>query len=149
TVYYGDARDRSIRDVVEALQLLASNREVFTQAERWDHTNALMQFLKLRWNNRGLGKPKSAQIVLNDLDRTIGAAESTLSEMEKLRLLVGVSESDWRARREVIERSLIRPLRAYQSELVPDYLKEIQPPQTAARQTGPGQTAASTKQNAN
>jgi spermidine synthase len=144
TVYYGDARDRSIRDVVEALQLLAANPEVLTQAECWDHTNALLQFLKLRWNNRGLGKPQSAQIALNDLDRTIAAAESAFSQMEKLRLLVGVSETDWQARREVIERSLIRPLRAYQSELVPDYLKEIQPAQTAAKQS-----AASTKQSAN
>ena len=144
TVYYGDARDRSIRDVVEALQLLTANPRVFSEAERWDHTNALLQFLKLRWNNRGLGKPQSAQIVLNDLDRTIGAAESSFSEMEKLRSIVGVSETDWLARREVIERSLIRPLRAYQSELVPDYLKEIQPPQTAAKQP-----PASTKQSAN
>lgn len=134
TVYYGDARDRSIRDVVEALQLLAANPQVFSATERWDHTNSLLQFLKLRWNNRGLDKPNSARIVLNDLDRTIGVAESTFTEMEKLRLLVGVSESDWRARREVIERSLIRPLRVYQSELVPDYLKEIQPAQTAAKQ---------------
>ena len=144
TVYYGDARDRSIRDVVEALQLLAANPHLFPDAERWDHTNALLQFLKLRWNNRGLGKPESPRIVLNDLDRTIGAAESTFAEMEKLRQLVGISETDWQARREVIERALIRPLRAYQSELVPDYLKEIQPPQTAGKQP-----TASTKQNAN
>jgi Spermine/spermidine synthase domain len=144
TVYYGDARDRSIRDVVEALQLLAANPQIFPDSERWDHTNALLQFLKLRWNNRGLGKPKSAQIVLNDLDRTIGAAESTFAEMEKLRRLVGISETDWLARREVIERALVRPLRSYQSELMPDYLKEIQPAKTAAKQP-----AASTKQNAN
>jgi hypothetical protein len=144
TVYYGDASDRSIRDVVEALQLLAANPQLFPDAERWDHTNALLQFLKLRWNNRGLGKPKSPRIVLNDLDRTIGAAESTFAEMEKLRQLVGISETDWQARREVIERSLVRPLRAYQSELVPEYLKEIQPPQTAAKRP-----PASTKQNAN
>ena len=144
TVYYGDARDRSIRDVVEALQLLAANPQLFSDAERWDHTNALLQFLKLRWNNRGYGKPKSPRILLNDLDRTIGAAESTFAEMEKLRQLVGISESDWQARREVIERALIRPLRAYQSEVMPEYLKEIQPPQTAAKQP-----PASTKQNAN
>lgn len=144
TVYYGDARDRSIRDVVEALQLLAASPQVLPATERWDHMNALLQFLKLRWNNRGLDKPASVRIVLNDLDRTIGAAEQTFSEMEKLRLLVGVSESDWFARREVLERSLVRPLRAYQSGLVPDYLKELNPPATAANQR-----PASTRQNAN
>ena len=144
TVYYGDASDRSIRDVVEALQLLATTPQAMPSAERWDQMNALLQFLKLRWNNRGLGKPPSVRIALNDLDRTIGAAESTFAIMELLRTAVGVSQSDWQARREVIERSLVRPLRAYQSQLVPDYLKEIQPPRTAGnRITG------SIRQNAN
>jgi Spermine/spermidine synthase domain len=144
TVYYGDARDRSIRDVVEALQLIAANPQSFTATERWDHLNSLLQFLKLRWNNRGLSKPQSVRIILNDVDRTIAAADSTFAEMEKIRPVVGISESEWLARREVIERSLIRPLRAYQSELVPDYLKEIQPPATAAKKA-----PATTKQNAN
>jgi hypothetical protein len=144
TVYYGDANDRSIRDVVEALQLVATTPQAMPAAERWDQMNALLQFLKLRWHNRGLGKPPSVRIVLNDLDRTIGAAESTFENMELLRTAVGVSQADWQARREVIERSLVRPLRAYQSQLVPDYLKEIQPPATAARQPPP-----STRQNAN
>ena len=85
--------------------------------------NSLLQFLKLRWNNRGLSKPQSVRIILNDVDRTIAAADSTFAEMEKIRPGVGISEKEWLARREVIERTLIRPLRAYQSELVPDYLE--------------------------
>ena len=144
TVYYGDARDRSIRDVVEALHLLAINPQAFPAAERWDHMNALLQFLKLRWNNRGLGKPPSVRIALNDLERTISAAESTFSEMERLRVGGRRFRNRLAARREVLERSLVRPLRSYQSELVPDYLKEIEPPATAAKRP-----AASTKQNAN
>ena len=144
TVYYGDVRDRSIRDVVEALHLLAISSQAFPAAERWDHMNALLQFLKLRWSNRGLGKPPSVRIALNDLERTIGAAEGTFAEMGKLCLAIGVSESDWRARREVLERSLVRPLRAYQSELVPDYLKEVQPPPATANRPN-----ASPRPNAN
>jgi Spermine/spermidine synthase domain len=144
TVYYGDARDRSIRDVVESLHLLMDNPQALAASERWDHMNALLQFLKVRWNNRGLIKPPSLRIVLNDLEGTISAAESTFAEMEKLRSEVGVAESDWQARREVLERVLVRPLRAYQSSLLPDYLKEIQPPPTVGKEP-----AASTKQNAN
>jgi hypothetical protein len=64
--------------------------------------------------------------------------------MEKLRSEVGVTQSAWEARREVIERSLVRPLRNYQSQLVPEYLREIQPPPTAAKQP-----PKSTRQNAN
>jgi hypothetical protein len=144
TVYYGDASDRSIRDVVEALNLLVTNPQSLATAERWDHMNALLHFLKLRWANRGLAKPPSAQIMLNDSERSISAAESTLSEMERLRSVVGVSESDWQARREVIERSLVRPLRSYQSDLVPDYLKETQRPATVENRP-----VASPRQNAN
>jgi hypothetical protein len=144
TVYYGDASDRSIRDVVEALNLLATNPQALAAAERWDHMNALLQFLTLRWANRGLSKPPSAQVMLSDSEKSISAAETTLSEMERLRATVGVTEIDWRARREVIERSLVRPLRSYQSDLVPDYLKETQPPATAENR--PATTA---RQNAN
>jgi hypothetical protein len=144
TVYYGDASDRSIRDVVEALNLLATNPQAFAATERWDHMNALLQFLKLRWANRGLSKPPSAQVMLSDSEKSISAAETTLSEMETLRATVGVSEIDWRARREVIERSLVRPLRSYQSDLVPDYLKETQRPATAENRP-----AATARQNAN
>jgi hypothetical protein len=144
TVYYGDASDRSIRDVVEALNLLTTNPQAFTADERWDHMNALLQFLKLRWGNRGLIKPPSVRIMLNDSERSISAAESAFSEMEKLRLVVGISEIDWRARREVLERSLVRPLRTYQSDLVPDYLKETQQPATAE-----SHPAATVKQSAN
>jgi spermidine synthase len=144
TVYYGDIHDLSIRDVVEALHLLVNYPQAFPATGRWDHMNALLQFLKLRWNNRGPGKPSSLRIALNDLERSISVAESTFSEMEKLREVVGVSESDWRARREVLERSLVRPLRSYQSELLPDYLKETQRPATAENRP-----AASARQNAN
>jgi hypothetical protein len=82
--------------------------------------------------------------MLNDSERSISAAESAFSEMEKLRLVVGISEIDWRARREVLERSLVRPLRTYQSDLVPDYLKETQQPATAE-----SHPAATVKQSAN
>jgi hypothetical protein len=144
TVYYGDVHDRSIRDVVEALHLLADNPQAFPASERWDHMNALLQFLKLRWNNRGLDKPPSVRIALNDLEKTISAAESAFAEMERLRVVVGVSETDWRARREVLERSLVRPLRSYQSGLVPAYLKETERPATAENRP-----AVSAKPNAN
>jgi hypothetical protein len=92
--------------------------------QRWDYLNALLAFLEARWLNRGLVKPVSPQIVLNDLERSIDAVESSLALMDRLRGTVGIGEADWSARRSVLERGLVRPLRSYRAELVPEYQKE-------------------------
>ena len=62
--------------------------------------------------------------------------------MDTLRADAGVSAADWQARREVLERLLVRPLRTYQSQLLPEYLKEILI--TAGRQN-PAEPLAATK----
>jgi hypothetical protein len=113
-----------VRDVVDALDLLIREPAIVSTDQRWDYVNALLAFLEARWLNRGLGKPKSTQIVLNDLERSIDAVESSLGLMDRLRATVGVAESDWAARRSVLERGLVRPLRSYRSELIPEYQKE-------------------------
>jgi hypothetical protein len=92
--------------------------------QRWDYLNALLGFLQTRWANRGLATPKSPQIVLNDLERSIDAVESTLTLMDRLRDAVGIAQAEWSARRSVLERGLVRPLRSYRSELIPEYQKE-------------------------
>jgi hypothetical protein len=38
---------------------------------------------------------------------------------------VGISESEWTARRDVLEQPLVRPLRSYCNELLPAYLSEM------------------------
>jgi hypothetical protein len=124
TVYYSDPRDRSVRDVVDALDILNREPQFVSAEECWDYLNAMLGFLETRWLNRGMGRPKSTQIVLNDLERSIDAVESSLGLMDRLRTTVGVAESDWAARRSVLERSLVRPLRSYRSDLVPEYQKE-------------------------
>ena len=127
TVYYSDARDRSIRDVVDVLDRLAANSRTLGSVPSWDQMNAMLEFLRTRWANRGLGKPSSARITLNDIDKSISAVEAALAEMKRLRSDVGVSSADWQTRSEVVEQSLVRPLRAYRSRLLPEYLKETEP----------------------
>jgi hypothetical protein len=124
TVYYSDPRDRSVRDVVDALDILTREPQLVSAEECWDYLNALLGFLETRWLNRGMGRPKSTQIVLNDLERSIDTVESSLGLMDRLRATIGVAESDWAARRSVLERALVRPLRSYRSDLVPEYQKE-------------------------
>ncbi len=126
TIYYSDPRDHSVRDVVDAMDILIQEPQLVPAAQRWDYLNAMLGFLQGRWVNRGMGKPASPQVVLNDLERCIDAVESTLSLMDRLRGEVGVRETDWSARRAVVERELTRPLRSYRAELIPVYQKEAE-----------------------
>ncbi len=126
TIYYSDPRDHSVRDVVDAMDLLIQEPRLASAEQRWDYLNAMLGFLQGRWANRGMGKPALPQVVLNDLERCIDAVESTLSLMDRLRSEVGVRESDWSARRAVVERELTRPLRSYRAELIPVYQKEAE-----------------------
>jgi hypothetical protein len=140
SVYYADSRDRSVRDVVNALDILNREPRLVAPDQRWDYLNALLGFLEARWLNRGLGKPASPQVVLNDLERTIAAVESSLAVMDGLRDAVGLSEADWAARRSVLERALVRPLRSYREELVPVYQNEAE--KTASSQATETQPSA-------
>jgi hypothetical protein len=133
TVYYSDPRDRSVRDVVDALDILVRESQLVSADQRWDYLNALLGFLETRWSNRGLATPKSPQIVLNDLERSIDAVEAALSLMDRLRSTVGVAQVDWSARRSVLERGLVRPLRSFRSDLIPEYQKEAE--KTASAQS--------------
>jgi hypothetical protein len=140
SVYYGDPRDRSVRDVVDALDILNHEPRLVAPDQRWDYLNALLGFLETRWLNRGLGKPTSPQVVLNDLERTIAAVESSLAVMDSVRESVGLREADWTARRSVLERAIVRPLRSYREELVPVYQNEAE--KTASSQATETQPSA-------
>jgi hypothetical protein len=78
--------------------------------------------------------------VLIDLERTIAAAESSLAVMESLRDSIGLSQADWAARRSVLERAIVRPLRSYREELVPVYQNETE--KTASSQATATQPSA-------
>ncbi|MFQ5734997.1 MAG: hypothetical protein ACE5KM_23940, partial [Planctomycetaceae bacterium] len=117
--YYAQPRDRSVRNVSKALLLLALHEDAVDRpVDRWDHMNAMLQTLKARWENRGLVQPRSAQIVLNDIEKSLDAADAAFAAMNALHDAVGVSEADWQARRRVIARGLVQPLRAYRSQLL-------------------------------
>ena len=79
----------------------------------------------------GAGKTTMSQLVLRMYDVQSGAVrvggrdvrEVTL---DSLHAAVGVNDSDWSARRSVLERALVRPLRSYPDELVPVYQSEAE-----------------------
>jgi Spermine/spermidine synthase domain len=124
-VYFAESQDRSVRNVAKALTLLAGNEGVVDRpADRWDHLDALLQEMKARWERRGLVLPRSPQVVLNDLELSLDAIEAALKAMDGLHASVPVSASDWQARRKVVQRGLVDPLRAYRSQLLRKHQNE-------------------------
>jgi hypothetical protein len=123
--YFADARDRSIRNVASALDLLAEHPSVVPNAgRRWDHMNALIQTLKLRWDNRSSGPTSAARIELVDVEKSISALEHAFAAMQSIRGDAGFTDSQWQARRQVVEVTLVRPLRTYRSRLLPHALEQ-------------------------
>jgi hypothetical protein len=124
-IYYADPRDRSVRDVAQALMLLVDHRDAVASPEqRYDHINALLEQLKNRWTLRGTGEAGSAEVVLNDVQKSVAALEAAVAEMDRLSQQIALQSDEWPARRTALERALTRPLRTYQSRLLAHHLGE-------------------------
>lgn len=118
TVYYGAGSDRSVRNVVAALRLVLDHPEATdSTAERWDHMNALLEVLRQRWAAR-LHSADQSRYTAADLGETLTAAKQALERMDELYTGVSVSADAWQMRRGLLERELIRPLRAAQVQQV-------------------------------
>lgn len=117
--------DKSVRNVAAAMELLARHPDcVETPQERWDHLNALLQSMKLRWAARFGYTPTSPAVTLNDISKSLAAVEVALSTMDDLAPEVGISRSDWRGRKRFAQSTIIAPLQSYQSKLLPFHQKE-------------------------
>eukprot|EP00913_Durusdinium_trenchii_P023436 g22014.t1 len=124
-VYFANPHDRSVRNVASAINLIAKRPGATeTPIERWDQLNALMQIMKGRWALRGLVKPKSISIVLNDIDNCLQSVTVAIQTMDAIRTETGIPLEDWDARRRVLKRGLIRPLKTYRAALLSHHLSE-------------------------
>jgi hypothetical protein len=118
--WFSDPRDQSIRPVVRSLELLnEGNVANLATSTRWDQMNGLLQLLLVRWENRGQKPSGSTQVMLIDVEKSISAIERSFEVMESLAPEMGIADADWQARRTVLERGLVRPLRTYRSQLLP------------------------------
>ena len=86
-------------------------------ARRFDVLNGLVQLLRTRWESRQNTPVLSARRQLTDVDRSVIAVEKSLSSMSELTASVALSDSEWATRKQVVDRILLRPLRAYRSDL--------------------------------
>ena len=118
--YFASPRDAALRNVVAALALLREHPDAEPDsAARWDDLNALLQALKIRWEARIGTRPSNIREAVDDIDTTLLAVEQTFQVLDTLTAEAGLPQDVWTARRNVLERTLIRPVRSYQQELLP------------------------------
>jgi hypothetical protein len=117
-IFFAPTRDSSVRNVATAIETLVQHPEAMTDdAARFDTLNGLIQVLRSRWETRQFINETSVRKVLKDVDQSIVAAEKGVHAMDELAASAGVADADWKLRRTVIERLLLRPLRSYRAEI--------------------------------
>ena len=123
-IYFSTPADRSIRNVADALQFANGTPAAFSdKSEQFDHLNALLQMLLSRWSARGEFRPTSSRVALNDIERSIAAAEASFSTLDALSAEGIVPAAEWSARKKLLERRLVRPLRTYRGQVSQHYVK--------------------------
>jgi hypothetical protein len=118
--FFSSPQDASLRNVVAALALLREHPESEPDPQaRWDDLNALLQALKLRWEVRSGARPNDVAEANDDIDTTVLAAEQAFQTLEWLTAEAGLPPDLWAKRRTALEKTLIRPVKAYQQQLLP------------------------------
>ena len=124
-VNYGAGSDRAINSVVRAIELAATKPELFiSKDQQWDHLNGLLQALKTRWDNRSQARPVTSKQALHDIQLSISAIEAAFETMADIHADAGISEEDWRLRKLVLDRTLVRPLETYHDRVLPHHYKK-------------------------
>ena len=124
-IYFTASNDQAVRNVVAAIEILCQYPEAIPDdVDRADQLDALLQVLHDRWHNRGEVSPGSSKIVLNDIEQSVSAIDKAFDELAQLNNARGYSAEQWQARRLALEKSLLRPLQAYRTTLMPHHAKQ-------------------------
>ena len=117
-IYFAPTVDPSVRNVAKAVDTIVKHPEAIPDDSiRFDALNGLIQTLRIRWELRQSIRETSSRKVLDDVDQSLIAIETGVESMDALAASAGVSASEWRTRKDVIERLMIRPLRSYRNEV--------------------------------
>ena len=123
--YFTSSTDQAVRNVVASIELLCEHPSAIpNDADRADQLDALLQILHDRWHNRGETAPGSSKIVLNDIEQSISAIDKAFIELASLNDSRGYSTEQWQGRKLALEKSLLRPLQAYRTTLMPHHAKK-------------------------
>jgi hypothetical protein len=116
TVYFNAAYDRSVRNVVAALQIVLDHPEaVGAPLDRWDLMNSLLEVLEQRWSIR-VQIGDTSRYAESDAEQSLAAAERALEAMRELGPGLPLSQAACAARITLLERQFIRPLRTYRAQ---------------------------------
>lgn len=117
-VYFAPPGDGSVRPVTNAIEMLVSNPGLIEDsARRFDLLNGLVQTLRARWEARQGSSVLPPRRQIADADRTIVAIEKAMAAMEQWQPEAGIAATEWESRKQVIDRILLRPLRAHRTQL--------------------------------
>jgi len=117
-IYFAPAGDASTRNIAAAVELLVRSPDAIPDpARRFDTLNGLVQILRTRWELRQSHPVRSTHRQILDIDRSVIAIERAVQTMDTLYASANLSETDWELRKQVVDRILLRPLRAYRSQL--------------------------------
>ena len=116
TIYFNAAYDRSVRNVVAALEIVLDHPETAgAPLERWDLMNSLLEVLKQRWSIRvQLGDV--SRYADSDAEQTLATAQRALETMRELAAELPGGQGNAQARLTLLERQLVRPLRTYRAQ---------------------------------
>ena len=117
-IFFAPAGEASTRNVATAIELLVRHPEAIPDdARRFDILNGLVQLLRTRWESRQNTPVLTVRRQLTDVDRSVVAIEKSVTAMNELASSANLSSADWATRKQVIDRILLRPLRAYRTNL--------------------------------
>ncbi len=130
TIYYAHAADRSIRNVVDGIHFLVDHPQLMGNRTTQIELDGLLQVLKRRWALRGTVSPLETEVVMQDIQKTLQATEFAFAEIERLEKTTRTNKqphlqtSNWKLRKLYITRTLVRPLRTYEDQLLSHYQAE-------------------------
>jgi len=117
-IFFAPAGEASTRNVATAIELLVRHPDAIPDdARRFDVLNGLVQLLRTRWESRQNTPVLTVRRQLTDVDRSVVAIEKAVTAMNELAPSTSLSPDDWTTRKQVIDRILLRPLRAYRTDL--------------------------------
>ncbi|MCA9023612.1 MAG: hypothetical protein KDA86_00225 [Planctomycetaceae bacterium] len=117
SIHYSPGEDRSVRNVVAALQLLLDEPDLIADPhQRWDEMNSLLDVLRHRSSLRVQTDKTASSFELVDAEQSIQTAERAMDAMDVLSAEAGVAATDWEHRKTVLERMLVRPMWTYHSQ---------------------------------
>ncbi len=117
-IFFAPAGEASTRNVASAMELLVRHPEAIPDdARRFDVFNGLIQTLRTRWESRQHTRVLTVPRQITDVDRSVVAIEKTVTAMDELVPATNLTPDDWATRKLVVDRLLLRPLRAYRTDL--------------------------------